>query len=286
MKHLPIEFWDDFNATVPGWKLGELLDGNPGSIARTWSDGRFDAMFDFPLAFAITDVFCRGQSPAKLAAVISNDRRYPDPSQLVTLVDNHDLPRIMSACGGDLAKVEQALSFMFAMRGVPSIIWGTEEGFAGDREPANRAQMKFEPHPLKDFISAWMKRRAETPALSDGAALPLEVDSRHVVIARIAPDGTTVHVRVENGQVSVVPAPDSSLSLSAQWRTGAKKKTRVFPGPGFLTGSGPEFGDWDREKALPLPVTVELPVYGAFEFKRIVNGEYEAGANHVLFVAP
>src|SRR4051794_25814686 len=88
VKHLPIEFWNDFNATVPGWKLGELLDGNPGSIARTWEDGRFDAMFDFPLSFAITDVFCRGESPAKLAAAISNDRRYPDASMLVTLVDN------------------------------------------------------------------------------------------------------------------------------------------------------------------------------------------------------
>lgn len=286
MKHLPIDFWADFNATIPGWKLGELLDGNPGTIAKTWEAGRFDAMFDFPLSFAIVDVFCRGESPAKLAAVISNDRRYPDPSMLVTLVDNHDLPRLMSACGGDVSKVEQALSFMFAMRGVPSIIWGTEEGFAGAKEPENRASMKFEPHPLKGFIAAWMKRRAETPALREGAALPVEVDSKHIVIARIAPDGSTLHVRVENGQVSVAPAADSSLSIQSQWRTGATKKTRVFPGPGFLTGSGPEFGDWDREKAIPLPASVELPVYGAFEFKRIINGDYEKGANHVLFVAP
>lgn len=286
MKHAPLGFWAEFNGSMPGLKLGELLDGNAGAIAQTWEEGRFTAMFDFPLAFAISDVFCRGESPAKLAAALSNDRRYPDPSMLVTLVDNHDLPRLMSACGGDVSKVEQALAFMFAMRGVPSIIWGTEAGFAGDKEPANRASMRFEPHPLKDFIAQWMKRRAETPALSEGAALPVEVDSQHVVIARVAPDGTTVHVRVENGQVSVVPAPDSSLSLLTQWRTGAKKKTRVFQGPGFLTGSGPELGDWDREKALPLPVTLELPVFGAFEFKRIVNGEYEPGANHVLFVAP
>lgn len=284
MKHLPLAFWEDFNGSVPGMKLGELLDGNPGVIATTWEQGRFTSMFDFPLAYATLDVFCRGESPAKLAAVLTNDRRYPDPSMLVTLVDNHDLPRVMSVCGGDLKKVEQALSFMFAMRGVPSIIWGTEEGFAGGKEPDNRESMRFEPHPLRDFIAGWMKRRAETPALSEGAALPIEVDSKHVVIARIAPDGTTLHVRVENGQVSVTPAPDSSLALMTQWRTGAKKKTRIIPGPGLITGSGPELGDWDRSKALPLPVTLELPENGAFEFKRIINGDYEPGSNHVLFI--
>ena len=59
--------------------LGELLDGDPGTVARTWREGRFTSMFDFPLGFAIADVFCRGESPAKLAAVLTNDRRYPDP---------------------------------------------------------------------------------------------------------------------------------------------------------------------------------------------------------------
>ena len=37
-------------------------------------------------------------------------------------------------------------------------------------------------------------------------------------------------------------------------------------------------------KAKPLPLTVELPLNGAFEFKRIVKGEWEQGANRLLFV--
>lgn len=266
--------------------LGELLDGDPGTVSHTWREGRFTSMFDFPLGFAIADVFCRGESPAKLAAVLTNDRRYPDPSQLVTLVDNHDLPRILSQCGGDVEKVKQALAFLLAMRGTPSLLWGTEVGLDGAKEPDNRKSMTFVEHPLRAHIARWMKLRAELPALSTGAALPVEVSKDRVVIARIAADGTTVNVTVEKGLVTVTPAPASPLALLAQWRTGARKITVTIPGKGSVVGSGPELGDWDRKKARPLPLTVALPEWGVFEFKRLVDGEWEPGPNRLLFVTP
>ena len=55
---------------------------------------------------------------------------------------------------------------------------------------------------------------------------------------------------------------------------------------GFAPGPARGLDDWGKAKALKLPVTVELPCGGVFEFKRIINGEYEAGPNHVLFIAP
>lgn len=256
--------------------LGELLDGDPSVVAKTWKEGRFTSMFDFPLGFAIADVFCRGESPAKLAAVLTNDRRYPDPSQLVTLVDNHDLPRILSQCGGDVEKVKQALAFLISMRGTPSIIWGTEVGFEGAKEPDNRQSMRFVEHPLKAHIAKWMKLRAESAALREGVAVPVEVSKDRVVIARVAPDGTTVNVKIEAGRVTLEEAKPS------QPPKGTKRVT--LSGPGSVVGSGPEFGDWDRAKAKPLPMTLDLPLNGVFEFKRIINGEWEAGPNRLLFV--
>lgn len=266
--------------------LGELLDGDPGSVSRVWREGRFTAMFDFPLGFAIADVFCRGEPPAKLAAVLSNDRRYPDPSRLATLVDNHDLPRIITQCGGDLEKTKQALSFLLAMRGTPSLIWGTEVGLQGEKEPENRQSMRFSEHPLREHIAQWMQLRAQSLALKSGAALPVAVGPSSLVIARIAPDGTTVHVRVEDGKVSLLPAPHSSLALVEQWRTGSRKVQVTISGRGLVVGSGPELGDWDRKKARALPLTLELPEWGVFEFKRIIDGDWESGPNQVLFVAP
>lgn len=276
VKHLPLEFWAKFNGSFDLMLLGELLDGDPSLVARTWKEGRFTSMFDFPLGFAIADVFCRGESPAKLAAVLTNDRRYPDASALVTLVDNHDLPRILSQCGGDVEKVKQALAFLLSMRGTPSIIWGTEVGFDGAKEPDNRRSMRFVEHPLREHIAKWMKLRADSAALRDGVAVPVEVTKDRVVIARVAADGTSMKVKIEAGKVT--------LEASAPIRVVTQRRRVTFSGTGSIVGSGAELGDWDRKKAKPLPLSVELPLNGVFEFKRIINGEWEAGPNRLLFV--
>lgn len=286
VKHLPVEFWAKFNGSFEFMKLGELLDGDPGVVSSTWRDGRFTSMFDFPLGFAIADVFCRGESPAKLAAILTNDRRYPDPSQLVTLVDNHDLPRLMSVCGGDLEKVKHALTFLLSMRGIPSISWGTELAMEGAKEPDNRASMRFEAHALQDHLRALMKARRESPALREGAAVTTELSDARVTISRIAPDGSTVAVTVEKGQTRVAPAPRSDPSLVTQWRTGARTQRVTFTGKGAVVGSGPELGDWNRARAVPLPVALDLPLGGVFEFKRILDGDWEPGANRVILVTP
>ncbi len=281
-KHLPVDFWRAFNGAFPGvYKVGELLDGHAGTLAATWREGGFTAMFDFPLAWAALDVFCRDASPAKLAAVLTDDARYPDASSLVTLLDNHDLPRLMSVCGGDQQKVEQALRFLFATRGTPSLTWGTEVGMTGAQEPENRASMRFVAHPLRDFIAARQRERATSPALREGATVVLEADARHVLFARVAPDGATVHVRVEDGRVTVTDAPDTPREVLV-----VRARAHTFEGTGRVVGSGAALGDWDPRRALTLPATVELPVRGVFEFKYLVDGEFEPGPNRVLYVAP
>ncbi len=329
MKHVPLPFWTKWNAELKAaapanfMLLGELLDGDPALVAQAWSSGGFTSMFDFPLGFAMGDVFCRGDSPAKLAAVLTNDRRYPDASKLVTLLDNHDLPRIMSVCGGDVDKVRAALAFMLTTRGVPSIIWGTEVGMEGPKEPDNRKSMTFTSHPLKGELAFWLDARKKNPALSDGVPVVLSATTEGVVLGRITGSQLAVIVVGRDGvrpSFSAGPWADASKELvpplgwtrpsigvfvsavkpgaygallaanEPQWRTGAKKRSITFEGPAgaFLVGSGPEFGDWNPAKALKLPVTVELPLGGAFEIKAIRReGEktiWDSKANETLFV--
>ncbi|MFO0599237.1 MAG: alpha-amylase family glycosyl hydrolase [Myxococcaceae bacterium] len=279
VKHLPVSFWARFRDELPNqWLLGELLDGDPQALVTTWKEGRFSTLFDFPLGFAITDVFCRGADPSKLAAALTNDRRYPDANALVTLVDNHDLPRLASACGGDRQKIAAALRFLLAMRGTPSIIWGTEIAATGEKEPDNRASMRFVDDPLREVISGAMAQRAASRALREGTTIVEKVGQGELSLLRVV-DGEAQRITVRAGQVEVGPASTIAIPKAATRRV-------TFSGQGQVVGSGPELGDWKRERAMTLPVTLELPVGGVFELKRIIDGQWEEGPNRVLWVRP
>ncbi|MDR0966254.1 MAG: hypothetical protein LBM75_07125 [Myxococcales bacterium] len=192
VKHISDDYWARYNDAIidaagPEFLLlGELLDGDPRQIAQTERKGKFNAMFDFPLYFALIDVFCRGQSPTKLAAVFSSDRIYDHPEALVTILDNHDLPRVTSDCGGNLDKVRQALTFQLTSRGTPTINYGTEAALTGQSEPANRSDMRFDVQPLRAHIQKLLSLRASHSSLQSGAPLLLHVASEKLVYARVA----------------------------------------------------------------------------------------------------
>ena len=129
VKHVGLDFWGRFNRELLAHKaklslLGELYDGSPKVVDQVQREGSFTQMFDFPMAFALRDVFCEQKPVGHIAAVLSNDRLYTDPSSLVTFVDNHDLPRITSLCQGDTDAVARALTTQFALRGHPgALLW-------------------------------------------------------------------------------------------------------------------------------------------------------------------
>jgi glycosidase len=209
VKHMPASFWRRYNADIKAFAgpdfllLGEMLDGDPRVIARTWEAGRFDALFDFPLHFAVNDVVCRGEAATKLGAVLSADRTYPDAFGLVTLPDNHDLPRLWNVCGQDPERVKRALLLTLTARGTPSLTWGTEAALAGAQEPHNRAMMRFDRQPLRPFISRVLQARAQSAALRTG--IPLLVD--------VGPD-RFVQARVEAGEAAVVAVNTGARPLT------------------------------------------------------------------------
>lgn len=199
VKHMPVAFWQQYAKdlrAVAGEDfllLGEMLDGDPVVLAQTARQGGFDSVFDFPLKFAAEDVFCKGQPVARVAATLSLDRLYEDAAALVTLADNHDLPRIVSACGGDLQKVKDLLTVLFASRGTPSLTWGTESALAGAKEPENRGDMKFDEQPLRAHLARLLALRREHPSLVRG------IPRTELLI-----EGVWVQSRVTEGELSVL----------------------------------------------------------------------------------
>ncbi len=208
VKHIPLAYWAKFNAQLHQYAgphftlLGEMLESDASVVAKVEREGGFDQMFDFPLQTALIDVFCRDQSPARLASTLSLDRLYADPTTLVTQLDNHDLPRLMSLCHRDLGRVRQALLVQLTARGTPGLTYGTEAGLEGEQEPENRKDMAFGRAPvLEQWVSSLLRLRGVHPSLTLGAPLLLAADDQLFAYARVTPGELTV-IAVNRG-----PAP-------------------------------------------------------------------------------
>ena len=241
VKHIDDGFWVRYNQAIldaapAGFiLLGEVLDGDHRQISATMRNGMFNSMFDFPLYFALVDVYCRKQPPAKLASVFSSDRTYDRPELLATILDNHDLPRIASDCKGDMESIRQALTFQLTSRGFPVINYGTEAALEGAKEPENRADMRFDKQPLREHIGKLLALRESHPSLKSGVPAIIDVRDTALLYARVV-SGEAAFIAVNRGTESELfelPA-DFAESTFTDALTGAPidvfEGLRVAPG--------------------------------------------------------
>lgn len=130
--------------------LSFFQGGRPG-----WDgvDPGVDSVFDFPMWGASTGVF-KGKDPASfLAKGLANDHLYPRPDLLVTLLGNHDLPRLASVEGVTPARLRLAAAFLLTSRGIPQITWGDEIGLPGGMDDRPDHPGGF-PGDVRDAFSA------------------------------------------------------------------------------------------------------------------------------------
>ena len=89
-------------------------------------------MLNFPLYGTLGDVFARAQPTAELAHRISSIMQvHAQPHLMPSFVDNHDVDRFLS--GGSVAGLKQALLSIFTLPGIPTLYYGTEQGFSVQR---------------------------------------------------------------------------------------------------------------------------------------------------------
>lgn len=197
VRHVDPVFWSQLNKALGEDVLtvGEFFDGSPEAVASWWDEGTFSGMFDFPLHYALTDVFCEDAPVGRLAAMLSRDRVYPDASRLVTFLDNHDLPRLASRCSRE--DMAGALSALLALRGRPSISWGTELPLNGAEEPGNRADFDWDAERrFEKQIALGLRMRAQHPALRASTRQFVQLDDD--VVAWVQSDGEGVAFVVVN----------------------------------------------------------------------------------------
>jgi alpha-amylase len=162
VKHVEMGFWQEWCPAIHAFAaahgrpnffmFGEALDPSDalcGSFTGRQSGGAFalDSMLDYPLYFAVKNVFARAAgAPEEIEKHYREVDHCYDPSarmRLVTFLDNHDQPRFLSPkqANNDLDRLKSALVFLYTGRGVPCLYYGTEQGFNGGNDPADREDM-------------------------------------------------------------------------------------------------------------------------------------------------
>lgn len=138
------EEWSPNPLIVSYWQAGK--QNKDGYVSHT------PAMLDFPLYDALLKALAEPESWnsgwIRLYEMLSNDHVYADPFNLVIFEGNHDTARVFSILGEDENLLRMALGYLFTMRGIPQLFYGTELAMTS---PAQRDDGKVR----ADFPGGW-----------------------------------------------------------------------------------------------------------------------------------
>jgi glycosidase len=113
------EEWHKSPAVVSHWQRGKHnFDGYADSLP---------SLMDFPLMYAMRTALTDQQAGFnEVYETLSLDYLYPDPGKLVLFEGNHDVARLFSVVGEDLALYKMALAYTMTMPRIPQFYYGTE----------------------------------------------------------------------------------------------------------------------------------------------------------------
>ena len=87
----------------------------------------------------------------------------------LNLLDSHDVSRFLTECGGDEARMRQAVVFQMTFPGMPCVFYGDELGLTGASEPEYRQAMPWgRDHPFRALYRELIALRRGHPALRRG----------------------------------------------------------------------------------------------------------------------
>jgi cyclomaltodextrin glucanotransferase len=150
VKHMALSFWQEFTATMRKHKPEAILFGEWAAIGHWDARGVHFAnasgmsVLDFGFHYAAMDVLCNGQHWKRFSDMLHHDGVYDDATELVTFLDNHDAPRLLSR-GLREEHLPLAVALLLTSRGVPCLFYGTEQALHDDTnggdDPYNRPMM-------------------------------------------------------------------------------------------------------------------------------------------------
>jgi len=224
------EEWSRHPNVVAYWQKGARnLDGYVSHLP---------SLMDFPLQYSLVQALIEPESVfpvtgfLRLYETVANDFVYPDPDGLVVFADNHDMDRIHTQLGGDLALNRMALGYIATMRGVPQVYYGTEilaqnpgthehgvlradfpGGWRGDAVNAFTGEgLREEQRAFQAYVRRLFTWRKTQPVLQEGKLIhyyPLPADpfwSGVYVYGRMIPDDAVLVAMNKTNEIKDLPA--------------------------------------------------------------------------------
>lgn len=153
VKHMPIWFWQEFTADILTHRpdvfiFGEWIYSDPrNDLSVEFVNESGMTILDFGLCVAIREVLGQGAEAGfqLIQDVLNLDHRYYGATELITFIDNHDMPRFQSL-NADRQMLRLAINLIMTSRGIPCLYYGTEQYLHDDTEggndPYNRPMME------------------------------------------------------------------------------------------------------------------------------------------------
>lgn len=237
VKHTDRSLWPRFNRAVRSYAsklgkdnfllLGEVYDGRDAKVAsylghRLGTDSRqgrplgLDSAFNFP-AYLRDGEALHGRAPTgALAASLKSNLRWFGPTGLTYLgrfIDNHDVARFLGNADPK-RQLRVALAHNFFAAGIPTLYYGTEQGFRQPREgpvdPGNRADMfdRFD-------TSSPLYRHVQQLSRVRGSLAPLRFGRQEVRLSDGSGPGLYAFSRIHQGEEVLVVLNTSAQRKSA-----------------------------------------------------------------------
>ena len=154
------DFWSEFNEAAGMYCVGEVFNGDISYVSKY--QNYLDGVLSYPLYYTMNNVFAYQQSMTQLETLLGPSGTYAshfkDVAALGTFVDNHDNPRFLYyQPNWNLFK--NALVLTLFTTGIPIVYYGSEQGYNGGADPANRESLwpNYDTsHDLYKFIASYV----------------------------------------------------------------------------------------------------------------------------------
>ncbi len=177
-------------------------------------------------------------------------------TEITNLANNHDTARFMSLEGASLEGAMMHVAYILSLRGIPQLYYGEEIAMEGKEDPDNRrdfpggfpgdsrnaftaAGRKDKEQRMFEWTKAWIKLRADHPAVRHGRLIDLYYDNEAYVFARQDRNETLIIAFNREGTdkkltlpVGAIGVKDGSVLSSV---IGAGAEARVSNGQALLS---------------------------------------------------